>query len=133
MKKFIDEEKYTTREQSKILEPIMGRLRVKADGFWDDYDLFTWEDLADRFLPQESIDLMIASGIKAYRLDTLLWVLPDWRFKYKGKEAIAAAVELIKLLDDNNLLGVKEYQEYRVPAEFERVFSENIEHLTVDF
>lgn len=140
MKEFADEEKYTTLEQSKILEPIMCRLGVEADGFWDYFEVdgiglpvdcavtvnegwfVNHGDINDCKLCDPD-DCQVC-----YRLDTLLWVLPDWvifdidlkveqrkfkckhtdlfnNLKYtKGKEVIASAVELIKLLNEENFL-----------------------------
>ncbi|NQY58404.1 hypothetical protein [Cognatishimia sp.] len=134
MKEFTNEEKYTTLEQGNILEPIMDKLGIKADGFYK---------------KRYGCRVVIT---KKYRLDTLLWVLPNWVtnslchlmcavtskeklsefnsevpkvfctsgclhahyvnliqgiFILKGSKAIAAATELIKLLYDNNLLEVK--------------------------
>ena len=102
----------------------MDKLGVEADGRW----CVAGIDLHYLVDGNEKHNTL---GFKAYRLDTLLWVLPDWvifninltveqrKFQSKhadlfsqlksnkGSKAIAAAVQLIKLLDENNLLETR--------------------------
>lgn len=140
MNKFKDEEKYTTLEQSKILEPIMDKLGMESWAYWvdkpgnavqypcgeyysqsqgtmlqtmDNYckaeEILTYKKDKDYDVFSYSIqNCELEDAIPAWTLDTLLWVLPDWLILdmtfNKGSKAIAAATELIKLLDDNDLL-----------------------------
>ena len=95
MNKFKDEEKYTNLRQSKILEPIMDKLGVEADAeyignklifklkmaryLYDDCD---GQKVSYRYIDfggeEQSVVYDVSQTVKAYRLDTLLWVLPDW-------------------------------------------------------
>ncbi len=63
---FNHDDKYTNLSQSKILEPIMSKLGVQSDG---DYCVYGYK---------KGHSTPVPTYTKKYRLDTLLWVLPDW-------------------------------------------------------
>lgn len=133
MKKFRDEDKYTTVKQSRIIQPIMDKLGIGED----------------RIERCRDLDFNFRTTYH-YRLDTLLWVLRNSGYyeiftdllytstsaayykysdNYKineellieiksiflvliisesSKEAIIAATKLIKLLDNNDLLEAED-------------------------
>lgn len=123
---------HTTSDQSRIVAPIMQRLGVEEDAYYDDdgdlrivFEIETYCEMSPTWTP-------------AYRLDRLFLILPEWVFTWRnniwqylkheikrslttelmteihelclslnhlrGQEAIAACVELIVLLDKEGLL-----------------------------
>lgn len=70
---------YTTLEDSRLVAPIMERLGIEADAWYDqasDYRLTT-EALARCHGPNYTT-LLRERGMSSYRLDKLLLALPEW-------------------------------------------------------
>lgn len=116
---------YTNLEQSRIVAPIMERLGVEADA-WISQNIISEN-------PHHKVISNGVEAAPLFRLDKILLALPDWcteryglqkiaklhpeqegkEFQWwsrvfemqskRGSEAIAAAVELLKLLEDEGL------------------------------